>query len=164
MPLTEEAFAALVDAGCADCQRQKLLVEAVVLQKLPLLKGELYGSPSWGYKGEDLVRGTYRIACEGCKKELFAVDDCPRCHASGSLSRALSTDNAFPFAEQCTACGSELLVAMAFVPAHVVYEGKRAQKARADAAPEDPGFHCVRLECTRCHKVDERTGACPVCA
>ena len=65
MPLSEEAFTALVDAGCLDCKSKKLTVETYVAQQLPLLGGEVYGSPSWGYKGEDLVRGTYRIACDG---------------------------------------------------------------------------------------------------
>jgi hypothetical protein len=163
MRLTEEAFTALVDAGCPTCPRPRLSVLAVVKQKLPLLKGEVFGTPSWGYKGEELVRGTYRVACDGCKKELFNDDACPRCDAGAGLERALTTENQFPFPESCTGCGSELLVATAFVPARVAYEGKRAQKARAEAAPEDPGFHAFRMECTRCHAVEERGGGCPVC-
>jgi hypothetical protein len=163
MRLTEEAFTALVDAGCPACRRPRLAVDAVVAQRLPLLKGELYGSPSWAYTGEDLVRGTYRIACDACKKELFSIDGCPRCDRSEGLDVALGGENAFPFAEACADCGSELLVATAFVPARVIYEGKRARKAHAEAAPEDPGFHAFRLECTRCHKAVAREATCPVC-
>jgi hypothetical protein len=163
MPLTEEAFTKLVDAGCADCRRSRITVLAVVAQKLPLLQGELYGSPSWAYKGEDLVRGTYRIACDACKKVLYESDACPRCDREGGLSRALAGENDFPLPASCMACGSELLVARAYVPARVVYEGKRAQKAHAESAPEDPGFHAFRVECTRCHDVTVRTGACAVC-
>jgi hypothetical protein len=163
MPLTEQEFTALVDAGCSECVRPRLSVLAVVAQKLPLLKGEPYGAPSWGYKGEELVRGTYLIACEGCKKELFRSNVCPRCDAAAALERALTTENDFPLPESCRSCGSELLVARAFVPARVIYERKRAQKAHAEACPEEPGFHAFRVECTRCHAVEERSGGCPVC-
>ena len=81
MTLSEAAFTAIVDAGCTACPSKKLSVEAIVAQKVPLLGGESYGSPSWGYKGEDLVRGTYRIACDGCKTELYAATACSRCEA-----------------------------------------------------------------------------------
>jgi len=157
MPLSEEAFTALVDAGCLDCKSKKLTVETYVAQQLPLLGGEVYGSPSWGYKGEDLVRGTYRIACAGCTKELFTATACPRCEAP------VEAENDFPLPTSCTGCGSELVTATAYVPAVVVYEGKRAAKARTQTAPEDPGFHAYRAECKQCRNVAERRVPCPLC-
>ena len=162
-PLTEEAFTALVDVGCATCRRKKLSVEAIVKEKLPLLGGELYGSTSWGYKGEDLVRGTYRIACEDCKKELFAATACPLCGAEGGVARALAQTSAFAFPAKCASCGSEQLTGIAYVPARVLYEGVRAGKARAQAAPEEEGFHALRVECKRCPASVEHRGACVVC-
>lgn len=162
MPLTEEAFTALVDAGCPDCASKRLEVEAIVAQRMPLLGGEPYGSPSWGYKGEDLVRGTYRIACDGCKKELFAATACARCDAEDGVARALESENTFPLPAAC-ACGSELLTAMAYVPAALVYEGKRAQKARTQTAPEDAGFHAYLVECKECKTANERRDPCPLC-
>jgi hypothetical protein len=162
--LTEEAFTVLVDAGCPDCQSKRLAVEALVAQRLPLLGGEPYGAPSWAYKGEDLVRGTYRIVCEGCKKELFTASACPRCDAPDGVERALTDENAFPLPAACASCGSEKMTALAFLPAIVLYEGKRADKARPRAAPEDPGFHAFRHECTTCHGVEERRNPCPLCA
>lgn len=164
MPLSEAAFTTLIDAGCLDCQSKRLVVEAIVAQRLPLLAGEPYGAPSWGYKGEQLVQGTYRISCDGCKKELFAATACSRCDAEHGVQRALDTENAFPLPVACNTCGCELLDATAFVPAVVLYEGKRGAKARTQTAPEDPGFHAWRAECKECHVIMERKTSCPICA
>jgi len=164
MFLTEETFTALVDTGCLACKGKRLTVESYVAQKLPLLGGEVYGAPSWGYKGEELVRGTFRIACAGCEAELFASDDCPRCESPGGVTRALEADNTFPLPTSCTGCGSEQVTVLAYVPAVVVYEGKRGAKARTQTAPEDPGFHAYRAECKQCRNVAERREPCPLCA
>jgi RNA polymerase subunit RPABC4/transcription elongation factor Spt4 len=163
MPLTEEAFTGLVDAGCPGCQSKKLAIEALVVQWIPLLGGEPFGSPAWGYKGEDLVRGTYRIACEGCKRELFTATDCPRCSAADGIRRALEQENALPLPKTCASCGSEQVKATAFVPARVIYEGRRTSKAHACAGIDEPGFHATRVECKRCHQVTEPRAACPLC-
>lgn len=167
MPLSEEAFTALVDAGCLACGSKKLVVESIVAQRLPILGGEPYGAPSWGYKGEELVRGTFSIACHACKKELYAATACSRCDAESGVKRALETENDFPLPTACHRCGSELLTATAYVPAVVVYEGKpvaRAGKARTQTVPEDPGFHAFRVECKECKTADERRDPCPLCA
>ncbi len=164
MPLSETEFSAMVDAGCPDCGSKKLSIEALVAQKLPLLGGELYGAATWAYKGEDLVRGTYLIACTGCKKALYTATPCPRCQAEGGVARALEQENAFPLPASCAHCGNERLNATAFVPATVVYEGKRASKPRTHVAPEDPGFHAFRVECTDCRAGEERRDPCPLCA
>jgi len=163
MPLSEDEFTVMVVRGCPDCTRAHLLVEALVVQRMPLLEGEPYGSPAWAYKGEDLVRGTFRIACNGCEKELFASTACPRCDAAGGVTRALETENAMPLPTGCTGCGSKLVTATAYVPAVVIYEGKRASKARAQTSPEDPGFHTLRVECKECKKVSELREPCPLC-
>jgi hypothetical protein len=163
MFLSEEDFTKLVDAGCPACSGKRLAIEIFVPQKVPLLGGEPYGPPSWSYKGEDVVRGTYRVACEGCKKELFATTGCPLCDADGGVERALNGVDLAPLPVKCTGCGSELLVATAFVPAVVVYEGKRPSKPRPHAAPEEPGFHMTRVECKTCHASTERRAPCPVC-
>jgi hypothetical protein len=164
MPLTEAAFTALVDAGCPACSAKKLAIEALVPQKVPLLGGEPYGSPSWGYKGEDLVRGTYRIACGGCKKEIFSATRCPLCDAEGGVQRALDAIDPLPLPARCLGCGGELLTATAMVPASLVYEGKRPDRPRPQAVPEEPGFHLTRVECKGCRAVTERRTPCPLCA
>ena len=89
MPLTEAAFTDLVDGGCPSCKGKSVTVESYVAQTLPLLGGELYGSPSWGYKGEDLVRGSFRFACSACALEIYSSSSCPRCYAADMLEREL---------------------------------------------------------------------------
>jgi hypothetical protein len=164
VPLSEETFAALVEAGCSQCSVKRLRVESFVVQRLALLGGEPYGAPVWGYKGEDLVRGTYRIGCESCGRELYTASDCSRCGAEGGVERALEKESALVFPPACARCGNERLDATAFVPALVVYEGKRAKKAHARAVPEEPGFHAVRVWCTECNEAQERSTPCPLCA
>jgi RNA polymerase subunit RPABC4/transcription elongation factor Spt4 len=163
MSLSEADFTRIVGAGCPACSARSLTIEALVPQRVPLLGGEPYGAPSWGYKGEDLVRGTYRVACEGCKKELFATADCPLCNAEGGVDRAQNEVDPAPLPVSCDRCSGDLLVATAFVPALLVYEGKRPSRPRAQAAPEEPGFHMTRVECKACHAVTERRDPCPLC-
>ena len=112
----------------------------------------------------DAERGTFQITCDGCKKDLYTEAACSRCGAEGGVGRALENENAFPLPTACLRCGSELLTATAFVPATVVYEGKRGAKARTQTAPEDPGFHAFRVECKECKTADERRSPCPLCA
>ena len=163
MSLSEKEFTEIVDGGCPVCSAKSLTIEALLPQKLPLLGGEPYGAPSWGYKGEDVVRGTYRVACEGCKKELFATTGCPLCNAEGGVDIALNEADPAPLPTKCNGCGGELLAATAFVPALLVYEGKRPNKPRPQARPEEPGFHLTRVECKTCHAATERRDPCPLC-
>jgi hypothetical protein len=166
MPLTEAAFTALVDAGCTQCGSKALTVEALVSQKVPLYGGEVFGAPSWAYKGEELVTGTYRIACSKCSTEVFSASSCHRCTTEGGVERALQAENAFPLPAVCDVCGSELLTAIAVVPVVVHYEGKRANKAKSQASPEEPGFHAIRVTCNRCPdvKTPARAAGCVLCA
>jgi hypothetical protein len=163
MPLSEAAFTLLVDAGCTACGERSVVVEAIVLQKLPLLGGEPYGAPSWAYKGEDLVNGTYRIACSACDRAIYSSTACPLCASENGIANALATENAFPLPAKCASCENEMLTANAYVPATVIYEGKRAAKARSTTKPEDPGFHAIRVECKECRAVLQRKNPCPLC-
>ena len=161
--LTEAEFTAIVDAGCDACGGKEVLVESYVARKLPLMGGELYGAASWAYKGEDLVRGTFGIACAKCERDLYTSKGCPRCEAVDVLDRVLEEVNRLALPVACSACGSELVNAIAFLPATVRYEGRRADKARTETAPEDPGFHAFRFECTSCRNTVERKKPCAVC-
>ncbi len=161
--LTEEAFATIVDTGCSACRSKAVVVEAIVARRIPLHGGEPFGAPSWAYKGEDLVRGAYRVACAECKHEMFEATACPRCQRPGGIEHALTSDNTFPLPTACAKCEGALLTAMAFVPATVGYDGKIAKKATTQTAPEDPGFHAFRVECNQCHEVLERRTPCPMC-
>ena len=54
--------------------------------------------------------------------------------------------------------------ARAYVPATVIYEGKRAAKARTQTTTADPGFHAYRVECKACGNAAEHMSSCPLCA
>jgi RNA polymerase subunit RPABC4/transcription elongation factor Spt4 len=161
--LSESAFAALVEAGCPSCGARKLSIEALLVERVPLLAGEVFGSPSWAYKGEDFVHGTYRIACHRCRTEIYSATACPRCGAPGGVARALERVSELPLPRACTSCGSEQLTAKAFAPACVFYEGKRADKPRPQAGPEEPGFHPFEVVCKVCDRGVEAKEPCPLC-
>jgi hypothetical protein len=164
MSLTEETFSALIDAGCTQCHAKKLVIESYVTQKLPLLDGELYGAPTWDYRGEDLVRGTWQIACGACKAALYRATACMRCGAEGGVARALETPNSFHLPEACAACAHTMLTASAYVTATVVYDARTAKRPRTQTERDDAGFHAFRVECKSCRSVSERRTPCPLCA
>jgi hypothetical protein len=164
MPLTEQEFTALVDGGCDGCNGKVMQIAAIVSRRVPLMGGELFGEPTWGYKGEELVRGTYQITCDRCKKRLYESDACQLCASAGGVQKALSTENDFTLLHKCPACESELLTVHAYVPAKVLYEGKRAAKARSNVGEYDTGFHGYLIHCKPCGFVEQRHSPCPLCA
>jgi len=161
--LTEVTFAARVEAGCAACGAAKLALRAYVEGNFALLGGEPVGRVAWAYKGETFVDGVFEIRCAVCANVAFADPRCPRCHAPDGLERALASENAHEVPAACPTCGDQTLTYRAFVPAGVVYEGKRADKAQTRCGLYDEGFHGVRAECKRCGPFAERADACPVC-
>jgi rubrerythrin len=52
---------------------------------------------------------------------------------------------------------------VAFIPARVVFEGKRAEKARDLSELHENGFHGARVDCRGCGTVATRTDVCPLC-
>jgi hypothetical protein len=161
--LDKPALDALIAAGCPACAGTTLSFRAYVDGLVPLHGGEPVGKLKWVYDGEKFLDGIYEIACAGCKRELFASADCPRCHAAGALLAALSSTNAYPVPLECPACQSEEVRYIAFLPAKATYEGKRAEKARTSVELLDPGFHGYRVDCKTCGTVAELEGACPLC-
>ena len=160
--LTEPEFAALIDAGCT-CGCAELQVEAYVVQKINLHEGEPLGSPTWGHKGEDLVRGTYAIDCVRCQNSLYANGDCPECGQVAGVARALEATTETPMPERCPECDSDKLTVQAFVPARVVHGHGRAPKARSNVTPEDEAFHVLRVTCKGCAHVVRHVGTCVLC-
>ena len=59
---------------------------------------------------------------------------------------------------------SSLAATSAMLPARVVYEGSRSQKARASVALEDDGVHGTRVDCASCGPIAEVLEVCPLCA
>ena len=161
--LTKPALDDLLGQGCT-CGGGKLEFNTYVDGRFALEAGESVDPVVWVYKGETFVDGIFEITCVRCKKALFASDMCPRCNAPGALAGALASTNRLPVPSACPKCEGEALRYTAFLPARVLYEGKRAQKARPSVDMEDEGFHGCRVECADCGVVAEVTGACPLCA
>jgi hypothetical protein len=106
----------------------------------------------------------FDIACAACKKVLFHEDACPRCHAEGALPDILATPSRLELPASCSQCGTQKLNLTAMVPATVLYQGQRADKARASVDMADEGFHGVRVDCTSCGNVGSVGKSCPLCA
>src|SRR5512140_1799855 len=161
--LTNAALDALLAEGCA-CGGTKLNFDTYVDARFSLLAGEQYGALEWAYKGETFLDGVFEISCASCKKALFSSDVCPRCNAADALTTAMETPNALPIPRACPRCATESLAYTAMLPARLVYEGKRAQKARPTAGMEDDGVHGCHVDCASCGVVAEVGTACPLCA
>ena len=63
----------------------------------------------------------------------------------------------------CPSCDDEQLRYVAFVPARVAYEGKRADRARSSTELHEDGFHGYRVDCRDCGTVAALTDGCPLC-
>ncbi len=161
--LTNAGLDALLAAGCG-CGGTKLHFDTYLDARFSLLAGEQYGALEWAYKGETFLDGVFEITCAACKKTLFSSDVCPRCNADHALKTAMESANALPVPRACPRCATETLAYTAMLPARVVYDGGRAQKARTTAGMEDDGVHGLRVDCASCGVVAEATGACPLCA
>ena len=159
----EAALDRVIAAGCAACGANRLVFRAFLDARLPLLGGEPVGSITWIYDGEKFVDGVFEIACGACKQLAWSADDCPRCHAAGGLRKALDATNAWTVPSACASCGGEEVRYVAFVPARVAYEGRRAEKPRTSTELHDPGFHGWRVDCADCGTVDELRDRCPLC-
>jgi hypothetical protein len=162
--LDEPGLDRLLERGCTKCGGRKLAFASYVDGLQPILGGEPVGKLTWVYDGEKFVDGIYEVVCAQCKASLFAADVCPRCHAPEGLTRALATPNRWPVPPACPSCDDEQLRYVALVPARVVYEDKRAEKARTATEMHEDGFHGYRADCRDCGTVAELTDACPLCA
>lgn len=161
--LDEPALERLIASGCSKCGSPKLNFRMYVDGLLPIMGAEPIGRIKWVYDGEKFVDGVYEVSCAACNEIVFAADVCPRCHAPDGLRRALETKNQWAVPASCSSCGGDELRYIAFLPAHVTYEGKRAEKARSAMELHDDGFHGYRVDCKNCGIVSERTDVCPLC-
>jgi len=162
--LTEPDFDRLVAAGCAVCGATKLMFRTYVDGAIPMVGGEPVGRITWVYDGEKFIDGVYEVRCGQCDALTFSAEVCPRCHAAGGLARALTTPNDWPAPSSCPSCEEEEVRYVAFVPARVAYDGKRAEKARDLCELHEDGFHGARVDCRDCGTVAARTDVCPLCS
>jgi hypothetical protein len=162
--LDESGLDRLVDAGCPSCGANKGLVFRTYVDGiLPLMTGEPVGPMAWAYDGEKFVDGVFEVSCAACKHVVFTADVCPRCNAAGGLAKALAATNAWAVPLRCPSCDDEEVRYVAFVPAKVQHDGKRAEKARTITEIHEPGFHGYRVDCRDCGTVAELRGKCPLC-
>jgi hypothetical protein len=161
--LDEPGLDRLVATGCPACGSTKLLFHAYLDGALPLQGGEPVGRVTWIYDGEKFVDGVYEVRCGGCEAALFSAAVCPRCHAPGGLARALETPNDWPVPASCPSCDEEQIGYVAFIPARVAFEGRRAEKARDLRELHEDGFHGARVDCRDCGPVAVRADVCPLC-
>ena len=145
--LTEPDFDRLVAAGCALCGATKLMFRTYVDGAIPMVGGEPVGRITWVYDGEKFIDGVYEVRCGQCDALTFSTEVCPRCHAAGGLARALTTPNDWPVPSSWPSCEEEEVRYVAFVPARVAYDGKRAEKARDLCELHEDGFHGARVDC-----------------
>lgn len=161
--LTEAALDELVGRGCPACRSARLQFRTYVDGRLPVMGGEPVGTITWQYDGEKFVDGVYEVACADCKHVVLHSDQCPRCHAPGALPAILGTTNRWPVPPACAGCESDEIRYVAMLPARVIYEGKRAEKARTSTELHEPGFHGYRVDCRDCGTVAELVDRCPLC-
>jgi hypothetical protein len=161
--LDEPGLERLIAVGCSKCGSHKLGFRMYVDGLLPIMGAEPIGRIKWVYDGEKFVDGVYEVTCSECQEVIFAADVCTRCHAPEGLARALTTQNDWPVPDRCPGCDGEELRYIAFLPAHVTYEGKRAEKAKSSVELYDDGFHGYRVDCRICGTVAELTDNCPLC-
>ena len=161
--MTKPALDALVASGCHACGSKKLSFQTYVDGLVALMAGEPIQSVVWVYDGEKFLDGVYRVTCLACAKAVFEATACPRCHAEGGLARALTTENAYPVPLECRSCGGEETRYIAMMPAKVLYEGKRGEKAKTSHELHDAGFHGYRVDCKTCGTVAELEDECPLC-
>lgn len=164
--LDEAGLDRLVSAGCPGCGATTLIFSAYLDGKVPFIGAEPVGRVTWSYDGEKFVDGVYQVTCAGCGQTAFEASVCPRCHAEGGLARALATPTSLPVPAHCpdADCGGEEIHLLAFLPARVAYEGKRAAPARTAIEPHDDGFHGSRAVCRVCRQAAaELVERCPLC-
>jgi hypothetical protein len=164
--LTEAGLDELITRGCTACGSPRLHFRSYVDGRWPIVAGEPVGAVTWVYDGEKFVDGVFEVACADCHHPLFNSDVCPRCNADGALPAVLAASNRWPPPTTCPACDEEELRYTALVPARIVFQGKRADKARTTTEPLDPGFHGQHLRCTSCGAtaaVEAATAHCPLC-
>ena len=87
--LDERTFAQHL-TGCAGCGATRFDVSTYLDRHVEVMLGDPNSDGKWVHDGEKFVDGVYRITCASCAKVAFASDDCPRCHAVGTLPATLA--------------------------------------------------------------------------
>jgi hypothetical protein len=114
------------------------------------------------HDGEKFVDGVYRITCATCRVDLYASDDCPRCHAAGTLPATLAAPSHLAVPKRCPRCQATQTSIIAMAPASVRTTGGRPPTPTPRAELHDPGFHVVAIACGDCDWAETAPG-CALC-
>ncbi|HEU0035550.1 MAG TPA: hypothetical protein VFQ53_33295 [Kofleriaceae bacterium] len=160
--LDEPAFEDAIGRGCTGCGARTLEIRSFLDQRLLLMLADPNDAGRWVHDGEKFVDGIYRIACASCARVVFESADCPRCHATGGLARALGETSRLAVPKRCPSCSELELLALALVPSVTKYTAGQTPKPVALAEFGEPGHHVVAFACESCDAATV-TQACPLC-
>ncbi len=163
--LDEQSYATLLASGCPQCKRNYLKLRAIQTATLSVMDGEPVSSLKWQFENDALRERVYRIDCAECKAKLFERGDCPLCHASGGLARALSAQHGLASPKSCPRCGLTELKLTVELRMHADTLLGAHSRRKAEAEPHEPGFHITQAECRDCQDVVIAVGdaRCAVC-
>jgi hypothetical protein len=159
--LDEAAFEALIGAGCAGCGGTVVELSTFIDRRYLMMLADPNDAGRWVHDGEKFIDGVYRIACAGCGRVAYDSADCPRCHATGGLARALAEPTRLAIPKRCPKCNELELLALALVPARARY-GSGAPRPEPLAEVGEAGVHFVAFACESCDAATV-TQACPLC-
>ncbi|MEZ4403735.1 MAG: hypothetical protein R3B06_27170 [Kofleriaceae bacterium] len=159
--LDEAAFARHL-AGCPGCGGRTFDVVSYLDRHVAVMLGDADDDGKWVHDGEAFVDGVSRITCVGCGQVAYASDDCPRCHAVGTLPASLAATSHQEVPKRCPRCTGTQLGVIAFAPATVRTGAGKPPPPTATALFGDPGFHVVAIACDDCDWAITAPG-CPLC-
>lgn len=159
--LDEARFETLIGGGCPMCSNRVLEIRTFLDRRLLLMLADPNDAGRWVHDGEKFVDGVYRIACTACPCVIFEHADCPRCHATGGLAKALDDRSRLSIPKRCPSCNELELLALALVNAKAK-AGAGTPKPEALAEFGEPGHHIVGYACESCDAAVV-TQKCPLC-
>ena len=149
-------------AACPVCGGTAFEVATYLDRKVSVMYADANGEGRWAHDGEKFIDGIYRLTCAGCRRVAFSSDDCPRCHAAGTLPASLAADSHLAVPKRCPSCNATELSLIGFAPATVRTAAGKAPPPKPTALFGEPGFHVVAIACDDCDWGTTAPG-CPLC-
>jgi hypothetical protein len=160
--LDQPAFDRLMSAGCTACGHATLAIKSYIDRTVVVMAADPNDAGRWAHDGEKFVDGTFHVACAKCAHVAFDHGDCPRCHASGGLAKALAATSKLTVPKRCPSCSELELMAIAMVPALARFGGGEAPKPKPLVEFGEPGYHVVAYACDACDNAVVAEG-CALC-
>lgn len=158
--LDERSFAQHLTA--CRCGGTTFEVAAYLDRHVEVMLGDADDDGKWVHDGEKFVDGVYRITCAACRADAFASDDCPRCHAPGTLPATLGSASRLAVPKRCPRCQATQLALIGFAPATTRAGAGKPPTPTPRALFGEAGFHVVAVGCQDCDWAEAAPG-CPLC-